>query len=154
MIKNITSKEAFGIIIARKPLGKFFKIDNVTGKYLGIDNTTGHAWVEEFEDIEECIYWLNQEKYYGDINEKEICKQALDVYGKEAQICMVFEEMAELQKELCKSLRGKENRVEIAEEIADVEIMLEQMKILFNIDEEVEEMKECKIKRLAERLGV
>ena len=156
MIKYVTSEEASKIIETRKPLGKFFEIDFEAEEiiYIGIDNTTGDAWVEEFEDIEECICWLNQEKYYGDINKKEICKQALDVYGKEAQICMVFEEMAELQKELCKSLRGKENRVEIAEEIADVEIMLEQMKILFNIDEEVEEMKECKIKRLAERLGV
>jgi len=154
MIKNITSKEAFGIIIARKPLGKFFKIDNVTGKYLGIDNTTGHAWVEEFEDIEECICWLNEEEYYGDINEKEICKQALDIYGKEAQICMVFEEMAELQKELCKYLRGSEIVGNITEEIADVEIMLEQMRLLFDIEKEVEEMKEYKLKRLAERLGV
>ncbi|HHV27404.1 MAG TPA: hypothetical protein GXX63_09440 [Tissierellia bacterium] len=88
------------------------------------------------------------------MNEKEICKQALDIYGKEAQICMVFEEMAELQKELCKYLRGSEIVGNITEEIADVEIMLEQMRLLFDIEKEVEEMKEYKLKRLAERLGV
>lgn len=72
--------------------------------------------------------------------------------GAEAQICMVFEEMAELQKELCKSLRRKENKSEIAEEIADVEIMLEQMKILFDIEEGVKKHKEFKTSRLKDRL--
>ena len=48
---------------------------------------------------------------------------------------MMFEEMAELQKELCKNARGKDNRAEIAEEIADVHIMLDQMEILPNCKE-------------------
>ena len=89
------------------------------------------------------------------MNEKDKCKlyrQAIEKWGAEAQICMVFEEMAELQKELCKALRGKENRIEIAEEIADVEIMLAQMKILFGIEEGVERYKKLKIQRLQERL--
>lgn len=154
MIKYVTSEEASKIIETRKPLGKFFEIDFEAEEiiYIGIDNTTGDAWVEEFEDIEECICWLNQEEYYGDINEKEICKQALDLYGKKAQICMVFEEMAELQKELCKYLRESEIIGNITEEIADVEIMLEQMKLLFDIEKEVEEEKKYKLKRLEERL--
>ena len=53
------------------------------------------------------------------MNEKEIYRQALEKWG-EKQIAMVFEEMAEMQKELCKNLRGRENRAEIAEEIAGV----------------------------------
>jgi translation initiation factor 2 alpha subunit (eIF-2alpha) len=83
------------------------------------------------------------------MSEKEIYRQAIDKWG---QITMVFEEMAELQKELCKSLRGKENRIEIAEEMADVEIMLEQMKILFGIEEGVERHKTLKLQRLEGRL--
>ena len=50
------------------------------------------------------------------------------------QILMVFEEMAELQKELCKYLRNGESDeavCRVAEEIADVGIMLDQMKLLF-----------------------
>lgn len=86
------------------------------------------------------------------MDERELYKQALDKWGAEAQICMVFEEMAELQKELCKALRGKENRIEIAEEIADVEIMLEQMKLLFGIEEGVERHKTLKLQRLEGRL--
>ena len=53
--------------------------------------------------------------------------EALNKWGAEAQTLMVFEEMSELQKELCKHARGKDNREAIAEEIADVQIMLEQM---------------------------
>ncbi|MSS42447.1 hypothetical protein FYJ27_01675 [Anaerosalibacter bizertensis] len=87
------------------------------------------------------------------MDKKEIYIQALRNWGY-LQKVVAIEEMTELQKELSKNMRGEENELYIAEEIADVEIMLEQMKILFNIDEDVEEMKEYKIKRLAERLGV
>ena len=48
-----------------------------------------------------------------DINktrENEILLSALTKWGAGMQTVMVFEEMAELQKELCKSLRGKDNR--------------------------------------------
>ena len=88
------------------------------------------------------------------MNEKDKCKlyrQALEKWGT-AQIIIAFEEMAELQKELSKYLRGRENTTEIAEEIADVEIMLAQMKILFGIDEGVERYKKLKIQRLQERV--
>lgn len=82
----------------------------------------------------------------------KIYRRALDTFGAEAQIFMVMEEMSELQKELCKNFRGKENVDSIAEEIADVEIMLEQMKILFCVGDSVREWKEQKIRRLWERI--
>lgn len=85
------------------------------------------------------------------MNEKEIYKKALKKWG-EMQIIMVFEEMAELQKELSKNLRGKDNIDSITEEIADVEIMLEQMKLLFEIEDDVKMWKYRKLKRLEERL--
>ena len=67
----------------------------------------------------------------------------------EKQIIMVFEEMAELQKELSKNLRGKDNINSIAEEIADVEIMIEQMKLLFDIDLDVRKHKMFKLENLS-----
>ena len=67
----------------------------------------------------------------------ETCKAALETWGAVSQTNMVFEEMAELQKELCKNLRGKLNTLDIAEEIADVQIMLEQMMILYDCRESV-----------------
>ena len=53
----------------------------------------------------------------------ELYHLALSTYGAEAQTLMVMEEMSELQKELCKHARGKDNQLSIAEEIADVLIL-------------------------------
>lgn len=86
------------------------------------------------------------------INETEVLQRALDTYGSLPQIVMVFEEMSELQKELCKYLRGKYSPASIAEEIADVEIMLEQMKMLFCCTEDVRSVRKRKVERLKERL--
>lgn len=86
------------------------------------------------------------------IDERKIYRQALEKYGAESQMFMMFEEMAELQKEICKYKRGKINFHRIAEEIADVEIMIEQMKLLFGIKEVVERHKQLKLERLEERL--
>lgn len=85
----------------------------------------------------------------------EICRAALETFGEEAQITMVFEEMAELQDVLCKFLRGRvdeDTRTHIAEEIADVEIMLRQMVILYGCAESVETFRRYKLERLAERI--
>lgn len=87
-------------------------------------------------------------------SEKElIYLAALNRYGLSAQIDMVFEEFSELQKELCKYKRGKSNRADIAEEIADCQIMLEQMIQFFGLGKNVEEIKASKIMRLKERLS-
>lgn len=86
------------------------------------------------------------------INTSAFYRLALDTYGAEAQTIMVFEEMAELQKELCKHSRGTDNRESIAEEIADVQIMLEQMIELHGCENAVLCYKRHKLERLAERI--
>ena len=85
--------------------------------------------------------------------EKEIYAAALTKWGPGLQITLMFEEMSELQKEICKSLRGKDTTENIAEEIADVEIMIGQMKELFNIEAAVEQKKKIKLERLAGLVG-
>ncbi|MEM5769981.1 MAG: hypothetical protein AAGU32_17105 [Bacillota bacterium] len=76
--------------------------------------------------------------------------RALSKWGAEPQTRMVYEEMAELQKELCKHSRGADNRAAIAEEIADVLIMLEQMMVLHDCESLVDGFKKCKLFRLEE----
>lgn len=88
------------------------------------------------------------------MTDREVFEIALKTWGADAQTVMVFEEMAELQKELCKHVRGKENVEQIAEEIADVQIMLEQMIILHDCEEAVKEYKRSKIERLKIRMGL
>ena len=82
----------------------------------------------------------------------EICRAALEAFGAEAQMVMAIEEMSELTKELCKNGRGQENTTHIAEEIADVEIMLQQMVMLFDCPGQVETFRRYKLERLAERI--
>ncbi len=82
----------------------------------------------------------------------EICRAALEAFGAEAQMVMAIEEMSELTKELCKHRRGRDNVEAIAEEVADVEIMLQQMVILFDCAGQVETFRWYKLERLAERI--
>lgn len=77
---------------------------------------------------------------------------AVSVYGKPSQLIMAMEEMSELTKELSKNMRGAMNVRAISEEIADVEIMLEQLKIIFANRAEVDRQKSEKLKRLSDRL--
>lgn len=85
--------------------------------------------------------------------EKYIFEEALAYYGSEAQIKMLYEEMAELQLAVCKNGRGTDNLDNIAEEIADVGIMLDQMRLLFNVEERSEEIRLEKVARLAGRMS-
>lgn len=87
--------------------------------------------------------------------ETDVFKAAIEEFGEAAQVTMVFEEMAELQKELCKWLRsGKSPTLlhHIAEEIADVEIMLDQMKLVFHCTSAVRGIRKQKVARLAGRI--
>lgn len=84
-------------------------------------------------------------------NKKDLYLQLIHKFGIKNQIIIAIEELSELQKELCKSLRGERNIRGITEEIADVEIMLEQLKLLFAIDVMVEIEKDFKLKRTKER---
>ena len=77
--------------------------------------------------------------------ETAICQLAVNVYGKTSQCTVCMEEMAELTKELSKNLRGQDNAAHIAEEIADVEIMLEQLKLMFSIRDEVTQQRTVKL---------
>lgn len=82
--------------------------------------------------------------------------RAIRTYGEPAQIDMAIEEMAELTKALCKIKRaqaGCEVTAAIGnavEEMADVQIMLDQLRIIFR--RSTEEIEEAKLERLKNRL--
>lgn len=78
--------------------------------------------------------------------------KALAAYGDRNQMIVAMEELSECQKEICKILRGGENFPHLAEEIADATIMLEQMRIMFNINELVSAFMDAKVERLAKRV--
>lgn len=87
------------------------------------------------------------------MNPTEIYEKAIEIYGENAQLDMAVEEMSELTKEICKRKRGKDNHAAIVEEVADVLIMIEQLKIMCQIgSKELNDVKWDKIKCLEERL--
>ena len=86
------------------------------------------------------------------MDERQILGRAISFYGSEMQRVIAIEELSELQKELCKSLRSGADRPHIAEEIADVQIMLEQMMMLYECHEDVAIWRDRKVSRLYERL--
>ena len=87
------------------------------------------------------------------MSRKWLYKQLIAKYGNSNQLTVLVEELSELTKEICKYQRGNGNIGHIAEEIADVEIMLEQAKLIFHIGEDnLEEIKDYKINRTFNRL--
>jgi len=91
--------------------------------------------------------------------EQKLYKSAINKWGKEIQIEIAIEEMAELIKALQKIKRSSGQTTEwmslihnVCEEIADVEIMIEQLKIIYPYSI-IMDFKTAKLERLKERLG-
>jgi NTP pyrophosphatase (non-canonical NTP hydrolase) len=81
-------------------------------------------------------------------------EKAIETYGKDLQLTVAVEEFSELIKEICKSKRGRENRDNIIEEMADCYIMLEQLAIIFDIKtDEIGAQLDKKFTRLEKRLA-
>lgn len=61
----------------------------------------------------------------------DIFTEAIELWGEEAQMLMAIEEMAELTDKLTKYMRGRNVKIEsLAEEVADVRIMMEQLEVI------------------------
>jgi hypothetical protein len=83
--------------------------------------------------------------------DRDVIERAIDHFGKESQILKAVEEMAELSAELMRSMNSVGMNVKIIEEIADVMIMLEQLKVIFG-EELVGNHVQSKLKRLKSRM--
>lgn len=78
---------------------------------------------------------------------KDFVKEIIAKYGK-LQLVIAIEEMSELTKEISKDLRGKGKREHIIEEMADVQLILDELKEYYNISqEEIYKVKRKKILR-------
>ena len=84
---------------------------------------------------------------------KKIYQAALRKWGVDLQTMMAVEEMSELTKEICKIKRGKMDLDALADEIADVTIMLEQLREIYGLNDAVCDHMDAKILRLQSRVG-
>ena len=89
---------------------------------------------------------------------KRLLCEAIERWGDDRQLIKCCEEMAELTQAICKRFDhgpGNDFDVEaVVEELADVEIMLEQLRLILEIDPALEaRWRDRKIRRLMLRLG-
>lgn len=75
-------------------------------------------------------------------------KAVVEKNGMEHQIMKAVEEMAELTKALCDHRQRRCYTVNVAEEIADVRIMLEQLELILGCGKDVDREMHHKIARL------
>jgi NTP pyrophosphatase (non-canonical NTP hydrolase) len=89
------------------------------------------------------------------LSPKEIYELAVKKYGHDAQIGQLHEEIGELMQAINKYNRNPSliTHSNVSEEIADVEIMLEQLKVIFQNHSNVIEIKAAKLVRLWERIS-
>jgi len=101
------------------------------------------------------------------MNEKKILEAAIAKWGVEEQLIMLSEECSELSQAALKYRKSLKYNLcaekvtksfdNLTEEIADVEIMIEQMRLAFridNIEELVPKFRSQKLERLAKILKV
>ena len=78
-----------------------------------------------------------------------ILRKAINTFGGNNQIIKTIEELGELETALARYFdRNKADNDNICEEIADVEIMLEQLKMIFD-SKTIKRYKEIKLNRLS-----
>lgn len=83
----------------------------------------------------------------------DVYSRAVNTFGETSRLILAIEEMSELTKELSKYIRGRQNIGGICEEMADVEIMLEQLKIVFRNRAAVDYHRSQKLQRLNDKLN-
>jgi len=83
--------------------------------------------------------------------DRNLMNAAIEKWGVNLQTNLAQEECAELIVEIAHFQRGRKNKEELIEEIADVTIMAYQMAMIFG-EEEVQRVINEKMKRLENRL--
>lgn len=82
-----------------------------------------------------------------------IYQEAIELWGEEAQLMMAIEEMGELIQKIGHLCRGRCTVIDVAEEVADVEIMMRQLREIVG-DELVECAMAEKLDRLEKRIKI
>jgi NTP pyrophosphatase (non-canonical NTP hydrolase) len=84
---------------------------------------------------------------------QDLYKEVINKWGIDSQMLQLAEESLELSHAILKMRRKREKIDDVAEEIADVQIMIEQLHIIHDdLKEKVETMRKIKLERLKNRV--
>lgn len=81
-----------------------------------------------------------------------ILRKAIEHYGKGIQWAKAIEELSELIRALARALARADDAENVAEEMADVRIMLDQLELILDNHDLVREIESEKLMRLSERI--
>ena len=109
---------------------------------------TVNQLTERIKDLEA----ENADLLKGKLQMEATCRRAIETFGKQMQMIVAIEELAELIQALTKVLRFKPDFDNVAEETADAEIAIEELKIMFNNRKDVEDWTTKKLVRLEDRI--
>lgn len=87
-------------------------------------------------------------------SKKHVLQRSIDAFGESYIVDLFFEESGELTKALLKARRyglNSDRLAAIVDEIADVSICLEYLKMIYYCDSSVEDRVDFKVKRIAQR---
>ena len=82
----------------------------------------------------------------------DVCRQAVETFDDLENSIVAFEELGELQKEVCKKMRGMDNDEHMAEEIVDSLIAIRKLIIRYGLHRKVEEWTRRKLDALRKKL--
>lgn len=77
---------------------------------------------------------------------------ALECWGEDFQKSMFHEEIGEVLTAMSHEMRGRCGKEAVLEELADLQIMLNQMVVLYGTDAEFENIINTKLTRLIDRI--
>lgn len=84
-------------------------------------------------------------------NRQEVLERALEEWGEKAQFLMAHEECGELITAVARYYRGRASKEEVLEEVADVQLLLDQLAIILGNGEAIE-LERQKFVRFRDRL--
>lgn len=77
---------------------------------------------------------------------------ALNLWGEDFQKSMFHEEIGEVLTAMSHEMRGRCGKAAVLEELADLQIMLNQMVVLYGTDDEFKDIINAKLTRMINRI--
>jgi len=87
------------------------------------------------------------------MEETEIYRTAVNLWGESFQRLMVIEECAELISAICKQFRKRISDSSVLEEAVDVQLMLNQLRLMLNDNDSWNKQMKYKLDRLETRFN-
>ena len=105
-----------------------------------------------FYDMAQLLGISESPEHVSTYERKKIYHEAVEKYGEECQLNKFSEELGEFLAEYGRLRNGANNLAAFAEELADLTIMLEQLRMIYGVDDEVSEQMDYKVRRLHSRI--